>query len=193
MPPRPGDPCPGFVAQVDRCWRMCTQSSSKQLIAASRRRGQGDGSRRVVTVGSESGRAGNTLRGSRGCDSLAGEPRHLLALMPGYKTVAYRHLGDASSKPSILLATGVHCSYVLQSSASYAVWSDRHKRRHHCHRQQLDPGCPFRRVEACCFGLDDPEGRQRRITPSEPLSLATRGTTPRQRTEVVPTPPRSRN
>ena len=22
MSPRPGDPCPGFVAQVDRCWRM---------------------------------------------------------------------------------------------------------------------------------------------------------------------------
>lgn len=50
----------------------------------------------MVTVGSESGRAGNTLRGSRGCDSLAGEPRHLLALMPGYKTVAYRHFGDGA-------------------------------------------------------------------------------------------------
>jgi hypothetical protein len=22
MPPRPGDPCPGFVAEVGRCWQM---------------------------------------------------------------------------------------------------------------------------------------------------------------------------
>jgi hypothetical protein len=22
MPPRPGDPCPGFMAEAGRCWRM---------------------------------------------------------------------------------------------------------------------------------------------------------------------------
>jgi hypothetical protein len=50
--PKPGEPCPGFTAEPDRCWRMLYDRTSRRRTAARRRSGRVGGSRREVTVGS---------------------------------------------------------------------------------------------------------------------------------------------
>ena len=61
--PEPGDPCPGFVAQPDQCWKMVYSTSCRRPTAARRRRGQDGGSRPGVTDGGGCGRVPTTSRG----------------------------------------------------------------------------------------------------------------------------------